>query len=59
MTLDLPTPDMSAWNRIMANIEGGFPCGEITMLVAKTGTGKSRLTEYVAERMKKEQTNGV
>ena len=59
MALDLPTPDMSTWNRIMSKIEGGFPLGEITILVAKTGSGKSRLTEYVAEQMKKEQTDGV
>ena len=41
------TPPASTWDRLMSQCHGGIPYGELTVMVARPGTGKSRLAEYV------------
>lgn len=53
------TPPASTWDKLMSQCHGGIPYGELTVMIARPGTGKSRLTEYVQDKIAEERANGV
>lgn len=53
------TPPASTWDKLMSQCHGGIPYGELTVMIARSGTGKSRLTEYVKDKIAEERANGV
>lgn len=56
--VEVSTPAVG-WDRIEAMCKGGVSIGELTVLIGKPGTGKSRITEYVIEQLQREHKHGV
>lgn len=50
---------MDSWLKLIERSKGGIPIGELTLIVGHTGTGKSMISQYVANQIKQEQENGI
>lgn len=51
--------EVTPWLDLIERCNGGIKCGELTIFYTKAGTGKSRLTEYLAEQERQKAENGI